>query len=347
MDGIGKTYGALLLGTLVSSLLSGMVLVQCIMYGKAYRQDTLRIKAFVWTIWLLDMLHNVAVWSSIWTWFIVDFGSAEKLDIIPESIPLSIIVTAILTIFVHAFFVLRIFILSQRNWFICAPIMFLAVLRLVSAFGTSHLMFGEPSLDNFKSKYRWIFSVGLGLSSAVDVLITCAMMFILRSSRTKSLTLGIVIDSLIVYTLENGAITTYVYVRFPSGFVSNELFRFDSAATIVSMICFLTMDNLIFLALYFIIAKLYANSVLAMLNCRKGLRESHDKSSIPEDVINFEIINLTNSSTSSFTTLTSCDCASEVTTGDLMLLRAERGQLEVDLNKSVEVGDIWSVSSPI
>ncbi|ESK93114.1 hypothetical protein Moror_8837 [Moniliophthora roreri MCA 2997] len=327
MDGIGKTYGALLLGTLVSSLLSGMVLVQCIMYGKAYRQDTLRIKAFVWTIWLLDMLHNVAVWSSIWTWFIVDFGSAEKLDIIPESIPLSIIVTAILTIFVHAFFVLRIFILSQRNWFICAPIMFLAVLRLVSAFGTSHLMFGEPSLDNFKSKYRWIFSVGLGLSSAVDVLITCAMMFILRSSRTKSLTLGIVIDSLIVYTLENGAITT--------------------AATIVSMICFLTMDNLIFLALYFIIAKLYANSVLAMLNCRKGLRESHDKSSIPEDVINFEIINLTNSSTSSFTTLTSCDCASEVTTGDLMLLRAERGQLEVDLNKSVEVGDIWSVSSPI
>ncbi|KAK7051325.1 hypothetical protein VNI00_004825 [Paramarasmius palmivorus] len=243
-DNIDKTYGALLLGTLFSSLFSGMLLVQCIIYGKVYRSDESRIKAFVWAIWILDLLHNIAVWSSIWTWFIADFAAPENLDTIPKGIPLSIITTAILTIFVHGFFVFRIFSLSQRNWLICAPIVFLALLRLISAFGTSHLMFKEPSLYHFKANYRWIFSVGLGLSSAVDVLITFAMMLILRNSKTKSITLGVVIDSLIVYTLENGAITT--------------------AATVVSMICFLTMDNLIFLALYFVIAKLYANSVLAM-----------------------------------------------------------------------------------
>jgi len=85
----------------------------------------------------------------------------------------------------------------------------------------------------------------------VDVLITGVMVIILRKSRKKSLSLDSVIDSLVIYTFETGSVTTI--------------------ATIASLICWLTMDNLIFLGLHFVIAKLYANSVVAMLNYREFL----------------------------------------------------------------------------
>ncbi|KAJ8088808.1 hypothetical protein PM082_014054 [Marasmius tenuissimus] len=250
---IAKTYGALLIGTLFASIFSGIFHLQCLFYGRRYGNDPLGLKTLVLAVWILDVFHNAAVWSCLWTWFIADFGSPEKLDMIPIGVPLSIIATGILTLLVHCFFLHRIFQLVRNKLTITVPIFILAVFRLGSALATSHLMLKHNSLSDFKNHHRWVFSLGLALSSVVDVLITGVMMTVLRRTRSKSMSLETVISTLIVYTLENGAITT--------------------AATIISMICWLTMDNLIFLALHFIIAKLYANSILAMLNCRSSLRE--------------------------------------------------------------------------
>jgi hypothetical protein len=60
------------------------------------------------------------------------------------------------------------------------------------------------------------------------------------------------VDTLTLYTLENGALTC--------------------VATTASLICWLKMNNnLVFLGLHFMITKLYANSLLASLNTRKEL----------------------------------------------------------------------------
>ncbi|KAG7094468.1 hypothetical protein E1B28_008064 [Marasmius oreades] len=135
-----------------------------------------------------------------------------------------------------SFFAYRIYnFLSKYRLLVTIPIVVLALLRVGFALTTAHLMLKDRSLAVFKDHHEWIFSLGLGLSSGVDILITITMMAILHGSRSSSLSLDTVIRSLILYTLENSALTT--------------------AATIVSMICWLVMDNLIFLALHFIIAK--------------------------------------------------------------------------------------------
>jgi len=73
-----------------------------------------------------------------------------------------------------------------------------------------------------------------------------------------------IIDSLVVYTFETGTLTC--------------------AGTVLSMVCWLTMPyNRLFLALHFMIAKLYANSLLATLNTRKTLRDSRFKASVSGD----------------------------------------------------------------
>ncbi|THG99820.1 hypothetical protein EW026_g2576 [Hermanssonia centrifuga] len=75
-----------------------------------------------------------------------------------------------------------------------------------------------------------------------------------EKSRTGFSSMDQIIDSIMVYTIENGFLTSIVAVA--------------------SLICWLTMPgNFIFLALHFAITKLYANSLLATLNARTHLKE--------------------------------------------------------------------------
>ena len=111
-------------------------------------------------------------------------------------------------------------------------------------------------LDNHFS--RSFFTTGLSLSAAIDVLITGWLCYFLREVRSRiggphSTMMIRMVDTLTLYTLENGALTCF--------------------AAIASLICWLTMPhNLIFMGLHFVISKLYANSLLASLNMRNELR---------------------------------------------------------------------------
>jgi len=255
---VENTYGALLLGAFLACGLSGIVTVQSFLYIKLYPKDATRTKFIVGTVWFLDTLHTCLVMASIWNYLIPHFGDVPRVDFIPWTVAMSIAVTAILTIIVHCFLARRIYRLTKRDWRITAPILILAVLRLCAACVTTAEMIRLQSFRSFSRQFRWVFTLGLALSSAADVLITVTLCYKLRSSRTGSLGIDNIIDSLVLYTLENGS--------------------FTCAGTVLSMICWLTMPrNRLFLALHFMIAKLYANSLLATLNTRKTLRDTQLK----------------------------------------------------------------------
>ncbi|KAK0470990.1 hypothetical protein IW261DRAFT_1612324 [Armillaria novae-zelandiae] len=267
-----NTYGAVTIGALSASLLSGAVAIQTILYYKLYPSDSIRVKTLVFAVWLLDLSHTCFVWVSLWDMIISHYGS---LDIIPWSIPVTIVITAVLTFLVHCFFAYRIFMrsspplcstcrqlisaVSKRNWFLTCPILILAAFRLASACVTTSEMLRLKTYSAFKADFRWVFTLGLALSSAVDILITGSLFGLLRTSRSDAENLKAVIDSLILYTFETGSLTC--------------------AATIIDMICWITMSsNLIFMGLHFVIGKLYANSLLVTLNTRRGLRRGQSYS---------------------------------------------------------------------
>lgn len=109
----------------------------------------------------------------------------------------------------------------------------------------------------FTQKYPgWIFTTGLSLSAAVDILITACLCYFLHQMRrrTASTTMTHVVNTLTLYTLENGF--------------------FTCITTTASLISWLAMpQNLVFMGLHFIIGKLYVNSLLFSLNTQKELRE--------------------------------------------------------------------------
>ncbi|KAH7909060.1 hypothetical protein BJ138DRAFT_1181297 [Hygrophoropsis aurantiaca] len=258
MVDVPATYGALLLGGMIAAGLSGIVTVQSFLYLKLYPDDSPRTKATVAAIWVLDSAHTGLVCASIWIYLIANFGDTSKIDMIPGSVAMTVALTAILTFIVHCFYAHRIHKLSHHDWRITIPLGIFAFLRLCSATVTTAEMIHMDTFSGFKAHFRWVFTLGLALSSLVDVLIALFLCVSLRRNRKASSSMDRVVNSVILYTLENGSLT--------------------SAATIVSMICWLAMpNNLIFMGLHFVISKLYANSLLATLNSRKQLQKDRAK----------------------------------------------------------------------
>ncbi|KAJ3006509.1 hypothetical protein NUW54_g3909 [Trametes sanguinea] len=279
MANANDTIGAILVGALVSAVLSGTVTTQAFIYFRLYGGDDYRRNTFmVTTLWGLDALHSSMAFTSTWIYLIRHWGDATVYDYIPWTIALTVALTAIITLISHCFFAHRVYVLSGFSWWLTAPILVLACGRLVSALVSTYEMYDDSSIPStcwfryslyrrmalqsyeaFVDRVGWVFTTGLSLSTAVDVLITLSLTILLQKSRTGFSTLtDHLIDVVTLYTIETGLVT--------------------SITTAVSLICWLVMPrNLIFLALHFSISKLYATSTLATLNARKSLRRRTNK----------------------------------------------------------------------
>jgi len=186
---------------------------------------------------------------------IQNYGQVDLIDSIPWCIALTVILTALVTFLVHCFFSHRIFLLSKKNWFMTLPVLALTLLRLVAASVSTWEMLHYHSFSLFRLHARWIFSLGLAVSSAADILITVLLVYLFRSNRTGTGRLDYVIDKLIRYGLETGSLTCL--------------------GTIVTMLCWvIAPQNLIFLGLHVVIGKLYASSLLVTLNSRKSIQNT-------------------------------------------------------------------------
>ncbi|KAF9043806.1 hypothetical protein BDZ89DRAFT_216968 [Hymenopellis radicata] len=304
---VEQTVGALLIGALLASFLSGMVSLQAIIFYKTFPKDALRHKILVGILWALNLAHDACVWAGLWNYIVQNYtvSADNQFDLVPAPIPIGVYLTSICTFSAHCFYAHRIFMLCpHRRWWLVLPILVLAVARMASAFGTASQMIKLGSFQAVKDRYNWMFSLGLALSSTIDILITVSFLKLFISNRSKCVSFEPVIDSLILYSIETGAITC--------------------VTTISVLICWLCLNNsLVFLGLHFTIAKLYANSVLATLNMRHELRRTRQPPQAPTtaevDLGVFMVSHGAHSPTSTF---------------DIMVPRAAAAPIQVSITKS-------------
>lgn len=145
---------------------------------------------------------------------------------------------AMITFLVQSFFAYRIYRLQKKRLAVAVPIVTLAFFRLFAANVSMGMMIRLQSYTAFVQQplSRWIFTVGLSLSVLVDIMIVAFMCYFLRKNRTVVTSTIRIIDTLTLWTIRNGSMT--------------------SAAAIASLICWLVMPgNRIFLGLHFVVAK--------------------------------------------------------------------------------------------
>ncbi|ETW81862.1 hypothetical protein HETIRDRAFT_427125 [Heterobasidion irregulare TC 32-1] len=239
---VRMSLGAVFIGCIIAIALSGVMAAQTFLfYFRMFPEDPMRIKVmnpYIEVVSpgirrLLDFVHACLMCSATWNYLILNFGDPAILDHIPGTLASTVALTAAVSFIVHLFFSHRVLRLSKNNWYITAPLVLLAFMRLASAIGM---------LSRFLDQWSSIFTLGLCLSSVLDVLIAFSLCFFLQISRTGFGSMDHVIDMIMLYTFNNGALTWWSFKRVP----------------------FLAMrHNLVWLALYFAISKLYANSLLA------------------------------------------------------------------------------------
>ncbi|KAJ8588995.1 hypothetical protein M405DRAFT_933712 [Rhizopogon salebrosus TDB-379] len=263
---VAQDYGAMLIGGLLAFGLSGCVNMQFIVYCRLYSCERWRAKSLVIATWLLDLCHSAFVAVALWDSIIVPYGDMDKLDSIPWSVGPAVQLTAMITFIVQSFFAYRIYILQKRRLAVVIPIVALAFVRLVAASVSMGEMIRLRSYAAFVQHpfTSSIFTLGLALSAVVDVMITSFLCYFLRKSRTTVTSTMRIIDTLTLWTIRNGSITC--------------------AAAIATLVCWSVMpQNRIFLGLHFVIAKLYANSLLATLNSRNHIRNGRQSHSANDD----------------------------------------------------------------
>ncbi|KAI0716332.1 hypothetical protein C8Q76DRAFT_723759 [Earliella scabrosa] len=249
-DLLHHTYGVILVAGLLALFLSGAVFAQVVVYFRLYPTDDAKIKGMVLLLFVLDITHSAMICTANWQNLMTSFGNYGEFSRISWSIATTIAITATTTFIAHCFFTNRIHGLSNGRWIITAPLLTLALARLVSGLVTTGEMGRLRDFGLMLEHYEYLLTLGLAIATATDVLITIFMCFYLRRRRSGLSRTDRVVNELTLFAVETGMLT--------------------SLTTVLSLFFWLrTPENLVFMGLHLNICKLYANSILARYtNCR-------------------------------------------------------------------------------
>ncbi|KAH7931261.1 hypothetical protein BV22DRAFT_1027496 [Leucogyrophana mollusca] len=257
MGALDNTFGAFLIGVVVSATLYGVTCVQTWYYFSRYPSDAWYIKLLVAAVLLSDTVHQALITHTVYTYLVTDFGIAADLGILVWSLIVEVLFNGFTALMVQSFLAMRVYRLSQKSILATGSVMALVIgeFVLVVVYVTKAMYFETfAQLTTLKALSMSVNAV----AAAGDVLIAILLCWLLQNSRTGFRRSDTMINKLIMFSINTGLLT--------------------SICAVASLISITAAPNtFIYIAFFFCLGRLYCNSLLATLNARKGLRgESRD-----------------------------------------------------------------------
>ncbi|KAI9058474.1 hypothetical protein FKP32DRAFT_1680873 [Trametes sanguinea] len=248
-----NTFGAAFAGFAASSICLGVLSTQAYTYFKRYPLDKVFYKGLVIGLWLIEVADQALIAHAVYTYLVSNWGVITVLLSPPVwSLILQITFGVITGTIVKINFALRVWRFSKQNIWVTGLIVLLTFAELAVACVYTVKGFQLTSLAKI-ADMKVIGSLSLGLGMATDVVIAAALCFFLRGLRTGHRKDDSVVNSLIIYAISTGGLTSVI--------------------SLTTLILYNFMpDNFIFMAFYFVLSKVYANSFLAALNTRRVSR---------------------------------------------------------------------------
>ncbi|KAI0763302.1 hypothetical protein BD413DRAFT_616421 [Trametes elegans] len=248
------TVGAWFIATFIGITLYGITLQQSFRYYRLYPDDDVVLKALVVVILILETFHTIL--CAHVCYFYTGIRLADPLGLLTtpgpwtlQTLPLA----AGATIFVaHGFFARRIFLFGQKYCVLLLIAIVLIVGELGFSCAASVKAYFLTSLDDF-SKAIWLIATATAMTAITDIFLTCVLMASLHKSRTGYKNTDSLINTLILYAIGTGLVTSISILLsfiFSVIFPSKEIYAaFSMGGT-----------------------KLYANTVFVALNSRKSFQ---------------------------------------------------------------------------
>ncbi|KAI0631712.1 hypothetical protein C8Q77DRAFT_1159461 [Trametes polyzona] len=229
---LDNTFGALLIGCFVGFIQYGLTANQCYTYFRMYPKDIWILKSLVATVLVLETFHSALCMHICYYYLTTNYFNPTALE---KGV---------------CFFLRRVWKIGRQY----RPLVAVAAVLLLGEFGFATAVtvdtFLHPTLHN--SAQAWMNSAGVGMAVLADTILTAALIFSLHQSRTGVRRTDSIIDVLIMYAINTGLVTGIM--------------------NLLSLVFALAMpDNLIYAGIVIVATKLYANSMMAVLNSRRSL----------------------------------------------------------------------------
>ncbi|KAI8990704.1 hypothetical protein BD414DRAFT_484545 [Trametes punicea] len=267
MAPLDGTMGPLLIGVIVSAVFYGVSLSQIFYYYTRYPRDPLYLKVLVAAVCCTDTVHQILISHTIYWYLVTNYGDSVKLGLLSPTIIIEVFFQSFTGLFVQCFFAARVWRLSERKLYLVVPVIGLiaAEFAVSMAYAIKALSF-VTFLDLTKIK---ALSVSINaIAAAGDVCIAAILCTILQFSKTGFEKSTLLINRLMIFSVNTGLLT--------------------SICACMSLITILSLPNtFVYICFYFLIGRLYSNSLMATLNARKRLRDGsniHDTSVSLRDI---------------------------------------------------------------
>ncbi|EIW53042.1 uncharacterized protein TRAVEDRAFT_53459 [Trametes versicolor FP-101664 SS1] len=256
---LDNTFGAFLLGTFLGLVLYGVTIHQAYRYIRLYHNDGILVKVFVVCIFVVETLQISTCMHTCYFYLVTNYFDPQALARGVWSIQAQSVICALEVFLSQSFFARRVYLVRPQYKVVVALAVSFSIVAL--AFGTATTVQGIKihTFTRFQH-YTWMDSVAFAAAVASDALTTGVLIYVLKASRTGFKKTDHIIDRLTLYAVNTGFLTGV----------------FDLLALIFAVVY---PDNLVYFAFSIVATKVYANSLLAVLNTRHSGAEGRDPGS--------------------------------------------------------------------
>ncbi|PBK59114.1 hypothetical protein ARMSODRAFT_1027689 [Armillaria solidipes] len=262
---LGDTFGALFVGATIGAILFGIMNVQMLIYYKRYPNDWSLYRHSVTLFWVLETVH-IALGTHALYHYLIDMNlrGALEADII-WSFRLQLVIKVWTIVFVQGLYAIRLWKLGRHFHKIVPLFVFIVVGASVGAgIFLSYDLYVPPNLASIFIINRSIYTF-FSIIIMADITIAFMMCYYLYKSRAA-----------MHFSSMAGLLLGLMQLVLISGLAT-------SVPSLVSVFTYIAWPKtLIFVAIDFIIPKLYVNSLLAMFNYRQ---EHSSKKSTTEHLV--------------------------------------------------------------
>ncbi|KAH9833859.1 uncharacterized protein C8Q71DRAFT_909403 [Rhodofomes roseus] len=250
------SLGVALLGDLAAAILFGVTSVQATVYFKHSKNDHPKLKYTIILLCILDTVQLALITISVYTSAVTSVGDPDPaLSLGNWSVKAHVAVAGVSDAIIRGLFCHRLWNFSQKNWVL---VIFIAAGTTIALAGSIEFSIQCFSLlgDVFHiSSVSWLLYASLGAGIGADATIAITLCLLLRHlSAGSDPCHKRMARTIMVYGVNSGMLTCLCEIS--------------------CLVTYATLpNNLIFLAVFFVLPKLLLNALLATLNSRSTLRQ--------------------------------------------------------------------------
>ncbi|KAI0071578.1 hypothetical protein K474DRAFT_606231 [Panus rudis PR-1116 ss-1] len=248
--------GGCVLSIFISLILYGLVLAQTYIYLLTFNRDPKWLKRSVMALCFFETTYTVCIIHWLYHMAITGFGNLSIVDILPWSAPTSLILEVIIAVMCQSQYLRRLWILSNKNMWLIAPIAILMVFRFGVGMATVAFLFNLGRLSAFQTASAPKATVDAAnyIQCTADALIAGSLIYYLHRNKSGIAKTDGTVRWIIQYLVNTGAVTMSVSLGIAITFI-------------------VLPNNLVFAGLFTIVSRLYANAFLGTLNGQQILRK--------------------------------------------------------------------------